>query len=223
MHTLKAKRDITTTHIYFPNNHHDVDFKPATLKYKDKEEKESVGEMATETQEIICGPCDFREISKPAVVWCPTCDEGLCDECSGHHSAAKATRGHKLINSNHYKGMPRIMIEELNKCLEHDENQQLSSLLSKDCSLATVKTSNSTLECDLKIFDNLEAQKLSTTVRTTVSKLKLKQYVQIDRWSTNFVFSDFINITSIVPLPSGQTVMTDYGVRRFCATAFVRT
>ncbi|XP_063412298.1 uncharacterized protein LOC134695053 [Mytilus trossulus] len=355
--------------------------------------------MTTETQEIICGPCDFREIAMPAVVWCPTCDEGLCDECSGHHSAAKATRGHKLINSDHYKEMPRKMIEELNKCTKHDEryelfcpnheihccvqcvkekhanctgvtllnkvienikssamvstitqkldkrldglmklkknrtenidrldkqsselcadfrrmrkemdlvldefentlneqatsvrktqsiivnnsitqicthesiykemhsglqtvlaygsdfqvysaikkieenimnedkktelflknnnglqeinvalecSQQLSALLSKDISLATVRTSNSTLACDLNIFDNLEAQKLSTTNRTAVSELKLKQFFQATSrcWSTNSVPPDFINITSIVPLPSGQTVMTDYG------------
>ncbi|XP_071149511.1 uncharacterized protein [Mytilus edulis] len=352
--------------------------------------------MTTVTQEIRCGPCDFREIAKPAVVWCPSCDEGLCDECSGHHSAAKASRGHKLINSDHYKEMPRKMIEELNKCLEHDEkfelycpnheihccvqcvkekhenctgitllnkvienikssamvstitqqlekrmeglmklkknrtenidriekqsselctdfrrmrkeldlvldefektlneqatavrktqsiivyntiaqigshesvyknmhsalqkvlaygsdfqvysaikkieenimnedkktelflknfhglqeinvalecSQQLSSLLSKDVSLATVTTPNSTLECDLKVFDNTEAQKISTSTRTTVSELKLKQYIQT-RMSAYFMLTTDINITSIVPLPSGQTVITDYG------------
>ncbi|XP_052080403.1 uncharacterized protein LOC127718425 [Mytilus californianus] len=329
--------------------------------------------MTTETQEIICGPCDFREIAKLAVVWCPTCDEGLCDECSGHHRAAKATRGHQFIDSDHYKEMPRKMIEEFNKCPEHDEkyelfcpkhathccvqcvkekhakctgitllkkvienikssvtattimqqiekrmeglskltknrveninridkqsselctdfrrmrkeidlvldefekelseqvisvkntqssivdntiaqiathesvykemysallkvlaygsnfqvysaikkieeklmnedkeielffkndnglqeinialecSQQLSSLLTEDFSLATVRTSNSTLECDLKILDNLEAQNLSTTARTTVSELNIKQYVQTRRSTISYI------------------------------------
>ncbi|CAG2240020.1 unnamed protein product [Mytilus edulis] len=87
--------------------------------------KKSVGIIATETQEIICGPCDFREIAKLAVVWCPTCDEGLCDECSGHHNALKATRSHQLIDRHHYKEMPRKLIEELNKCFEHDEKFEL--------------------------------------------------------------------------------------------------
>ncbi|CAG2240022.1 unnamed protein product [Mytilus edulis] len=99
-------------------------------------------------------------------------------------------------------------LQEIDIALEC--SQQLSSLLSKDVSLATVKTSNSTLECDLKILDNLEAQKLSSTARTTVSELKFKQCVQTKK-SMYMSREKNINISSIVPLPSGQTVITDYG------------
>jgi hypothetical protein len=33
-----------------------------------------------------CGICDVRHISKPSDAWCPECDQGLCVNCTGHHS-----------------------------------------------------------------------------------------------------------------------------------------
>ncbi|CAC5389399.1 unnamed protein product [Mytilus coruscus] len=81
--------------------------------------------MTTEDKEFICGPCDYLQTPKTAVVWCPTCEEGLCHDCSVHHIAGKLTRDHKPINIDHYKEMPRKMIEEVKKCLKHDEIYEL--------------------------------------------------------------------------------------------------
>lgn len=99
--------------------------------------------MTTEDKEFICGPCDYLHTLKTAVVWCPTCEEGLCHDCSVHHTAGKLSRDHKPINIDHYKEMPMQMIEEVKKCLKHDEIYELycpkpqNSLL---CSMRERKT-----------------------------------------------------------------------------------
>ncbi|CAC5389398.1 unnamed protein product [Mytilus coruscus] len=130
--------------------------------------------MTTETQEIICGPCDIREIAKPAVVWCPTCDEGLCDECCGHHRAAKATRGHQFIDSDHYKEMPRKMIEEFNKCSEHDEKYELFCPNHEThCCVQCVKEKHA--KCTgitllNKVIENIKSSAMVSTITQKIEK-----------------------------------------------------
>ncbi|CAG2200590.1 unnamed protein product [Mytilus edulis] len=54
----------------------------------------------------VCGVCDYRHITKPSVVWCSECDEGLCDECKDHHSISKGTRNHDTVSITTYQKLP---------------------------------------------------------------------------------------------------------------------
>lgn len=91
-------------------------------------------------------------------------------------------------------------------------SEQLSSLLTKDVQLGMVYTSCSPLECEFKIPHGQEAQISSANSGTTVSKLKTKTYVQTFQEHLSLSLdSGKTNISSIVILPSGQTVITDNG------------
>lgn len=60
--------------------------------------------MATVTP--VCGICVLRHISKLSVVWCPECDEGLCEECKEHHTLSKSSRYHSVIAVSDYQKLP---------------------------------------------------------------------------------------------------------------------
>ncbi|XP_071121818.1 uncharacterized protein [Mytilus edulis] len=75
--------------------------------------------MASST--YICGICDLRNISKPSTVWCPECDEGLCNACQEHHSLSKATRQHSILPIAEYKKLPSDIIQISQCCCKHDE------------------------------------------------------------------------------------------------------
>ncbi|XP_052065248.1 uncharacterized protein LOC127705039 [Mytilus californianus] len=69
----------------------------------------------------ICGICDLRNISKPSTVWCPECDEGLCNSCQEHHSLSKATRQHSILPIAEYRKLPSDIIQISQSCCKHDE------------------------------------------------------------------------------------------------------
>ncbi|CAG2194884.1 unnamed protein product [Mytilus edulis] len=58
------------------------------------------------TSSPSCGVCDLRHNTKPSIVWCTECDEGLCTECQEHHSLSKASRYHNVIPINEYQKLP---------------------------------------------------------------------------------------------------------------------
>lgn len=91
-----------------------------------------------ETNLTICDICDFRQITKPSVVWCSECDEGLCRECTEHHRISKATRGHSTISIDGYKKLPPTILEITQTCKDHNEKIQIycykhDSLCCKKC------------------------------------------------------------------------------------------
>ncbi|CAC5413521.1 unnamed protein product [Mytilus coruscus] len=77
------------------------------------------------TNWTICGTCDFRHITKPSVFWCSECDEGLCHECTEHHSISKATRGHSTVSIDEYKKLPSTILEITQTCKDHNEKFQI--------------------------------------------------------------------------------------------------
>ncbi|CAG2214014.1 unnamed protein product [Mytilus edulis] len=58
-----------------------------------------------------CGVCDLRHITKPSIVWCTECDEGLCAECQGHHSLSQASRSHSVIPIAAYEKLPADVLK----------------------------------------------------------------------------------------------------------------
>ncbi|XP_076115853.1 uncharacterized protein LOC143083476 [Mytilus galloprovincialis] len=79
--------------------------------------------MATSTNN--CGVCELRHITKPSVVWCTECDEGLCPECQEHHSLSKGTRNHGVIPITEYTKLPAAVLMISQNCSKHDKKYQM--------------------------------------------------------------------------------------------------
>lgn len=68
-----------------------------------------------------CGVCGYRQITKPSVVWCSECDEGLCDECKDHHGISKGTRSHGTVSIAEYQKLPNKVLQLACSCYKHNE------------------------------------------------------------------------------------------------------
>ncbi|CAG2231475.1 unnamed protein product [Mytilus edulis] len=71
-----------------------------------------------------CGVCDLRHITKPCIVWCTECDEGLCSECKEHHSLSKSSRSHSVIPIAEYQKLPADVLKITQYCTSHDKKYQ---------------------------------------------------------------------------------------------------
>lgn len=133
--------------------------------------------MASSTH--ICGKCDLRNISKPSKIWCPECDEGLCNACQEHHSFSKATRQHSIIPIAEYSNLPSDIMQISQSCCKHDEklilyckdhenpccgkcavesHKQCKEIVSLDEIIKNAKTSVSFHETEatlIELFDNI--------------------------------------------------------------------
>ena len=102
-----------------------------------------------------CGICDVRHMSKPSDVWCPECDQGLCVDCTGHHSLSNASRNHSTIPISEYQKLPSFVLEIREFCNEH--NERLQSYCKEHgcpcCRICIVEDHN---ECkDLTVLENV--------------------------------------------------------------------
>ncbi|XP_052065728.1 uncharacterized protein LOC127705449 [Mytilus californianus] len=79
--------------------------------------------MATATK--TCGVCELRHITKPSIVWCSECDEGLCTECKEHHSLSKSSRSHCVISFTEYQKLPADVLKITQYCTKHDKKYQM--------------------------------------------------------------------------------------------------
>lgn len=73
------------------------------------------------SSEKICGSCDVQHITEAAIVWCTTCDEGLCSTCLGHHKINKASRKHETIPINQYASLETFSSRIKQVCEKHDQ------------------------------------------------------------------------------------------------------
>lgn len=136
--------------------------------------------MATNSTTNICSICDFRQVTNPSVIWCSECDEGLCKECTEHHSISKATRGHSTVSIDTYKKLPPSILAITKTCERHNEkfhiycykhdspcckkcivetHNECKELFDIDDAVKDVKSSNAFLEVELtlaEISENLK-------------------------------------------------------------------
>lgn len=68
-----------------------------------------------------CGPCDIQHITKPSIVWCTECEEGLCPQCLKHHTASKASRNHNTMPITEYQELPSDVKKFTENCDKHNE------------------------------------------------------------------------------------------------------
>ncbi|CAC5386092.1 unnamed protein product [Mytilus coruscus] len=141
--------------------------------------------MATSSQS--CGVCDLRLITKPCIVWCTECDEGLCKECYEHHSLSKASRNHIVIPFTDYQKLPTDVLKIIQYCSKH--NKKFEMFCQKHerpcCSKCIVKTHK---ECrdivDLDdVIKNYETPNALSEIEKTLVELaenlqKIRQHQQ---------------------------------------------
>lgn len=72
----------------------------------------------------VCGICDSRHICKTSKVWCSECDEGLCIDCTEHHSRSKGTRNHNTMHIAEYQKLPSYVLDVKEFCQEHKDRFQ---------------------------------------------------------------------------------------------------
>ncbi|CAC5417947.1 unnamed protein product [Mytilus coruscus] len=82
-----------------------------------------------------CGPCEARNTTEIAVVWCIDCDDGLCPSCLEHHEVSKASNKHQTIPVMEFKTLRKQInnhIDDLEsdllKQLEDVSNQNISEI-----------------------------------------------------------------------------------------------
>lgn len=92
----------------------------------------------------LCGVCTLRHISKPSIVWCTECDEGLCTECQEHHSLSKASRAHNTILITEYHKLPPDVLSISQYCDKHNEKYQIYCKIHETpcCSICIVESHN---------------------------------------------------------------------------------
>ncbi|XP_063397170.1 uncharacterized protein LOC134681464 [Mytilus trossulus] len=69
----------------------------------------------------LCGSCEVRHMTEVSIVWCTTCDEGLCITCLEHHKANKASRKHETIPINQYTSIESLSSSIKQECEKHDQ------------------------------------------------------------------------------------------------------
>ncbi|XP_053404874.1 uncharacterized protein LOC128558730 [Mercenaria mercenaria] len=122
------------------------------------------------TEQILCQPCSSKDKQTVADVFCLTCDEFQCTECSNVHTTHAFLRNHKLVNAKEVKTKPvSFDMRGLDQCDEHhkvleffceDENQ----LCCSTCAIVDHR----------KCHSVVEIQKIAGSSASESSKLKVK-------------------------------------------------
>ncbi|XP_071123426.1 uncharacterized protein [Mytilus edulis] len=79
--------------------------------------------MATAAK--TCGVCELRHITKPSIVWCRECDEGLCTKCKEHHSVSKASQSHSVIHIADNRKIPADKLKITQYCSKHNKKYKM--------------------------------------------------------------------------------------------------
>ncbi|XP_053403321.1 uncharacterized protein LOC128558378 [Mercenaria mercenaria] len=120
------------------------------------------------TEQILCQPCSSKDKQTVADVFCSTCDEFQCMDCSNIHKTYAFMKNHKLVKAKDIKEKPvSFDMKGLDQCDEHqkvlkffceDENQ----LCCSTCAIVDHR----------KCHSVVEIQKIAGRSAPTRSKLK---------------------------------------------------
>ncbi|CAC5397743.1 unnamed protein product [Mytilus coruscus] len=122
---------------------------------------------------ILCGPCEYRHVTKKAEFWCSVCEEGLCNDCHGHHSAIKSTRDHEIMSIKSYKSLTKGMLSVNAECDLHNEKFELYCPSHEiHCCVNCVNTKHTHCTGVTLLKKVVQNIKSSTSLSSTVSILK---------------------------------------------------
>ncbi|VDI08484.1 Hypothetical predicted protein [Mytilus galloprovincialis] len=113
------------------------------------------------SSEKICGSCDVQHITEADIVWCTTCDEGLCSTCLGHQ-ARHAKKSVNMLDIERGFGEIGKTLEKL----QHNRQQNIDTI--KDDKKTISITIRALKERLTKRLDEMEA-KILTALDTNVS------------------------------------------------------
>lgn len=113
------------------------------------------------SSEKICGSCDVQHITEADIVWCTTCDEGLCSTCFGHQ-ARHAKKSVNMLDIERGFGEIGKTLEKL----QHNRQQNIDTI--KDDKKTISITIRALKERLTKRLDEMEA-KILTALDTNVS------------------------------------------------------
>ncbi|XP_053392211.1 zinc-binding protein A33-like [Mercenaria mercenaria] len=121
-------------------------------------------------EQVLCQPCSSNDKQTVADVFCSTCDEFQCTECSNVHTTHAFLRNHKLVKAKEVKTKQIAFdMKGLDQCDEHhkvleffceDDNQ----LCCSTCAIVDHR----------KCHSVVEIQTMAERSASTSSKLKIK-------------------------------------------------
>ncbi|CAC5387700.1 unnamed protein product [Mytilus coruscus] len=127
------------------------------------------------TQSPVCSICDLRHIPKPSVVWCPECDEGLCEDCKEHHTLSKSSKNHSVIAASDYQKLPFDILKTTLICSEHNEQYKMYCKIHESpcCRRCISENHNSCIEiCPLEdVIHNVKTSSAFQEVEQTLKEV----------------------------------------------------
>ncbi|XP_045201731.2 E3 ubiquitin-protein ligase TRIM17-like [Mercenaria mercenaria] len=148
-------------------------------------------------KKILCQPCSRKNTQTVAEVFCSTCDEFQCTECSNVHTTHVFLRNHKLVNAKEVKTKPgSIDMKGLDRCDEHQKVLEFfcegeNQLCCSTCAIVVHRKCHSVVEIqriagrsvstrsELKVKLQEAREKAVTVVKyTKLSKERLDQDVK---------------------------------------------
>ncbi|XP_053404879.1 zinc-binding protein A33-like [Mercenaria mercenaria] len=122
------------------------------------------------TEQILCQPCSNKGKQTVADVFCSTCDEFQCTECSNVHTTHAFLRNHKLVNAKEVK--TKQVAFDMNGFDQCDEHQNVLEFFCGDenqlcCSTCAIVDHR-------KCHSVVEIQKIAGKSASASSKSKVK-------------------------------------------------
>ncbi|XP_071123713.1 uncharacterized protein [Mytilus edulis] len=152
-----------------------------------------------------CGICSSRHVSKPSVVWCPHCDEGLCQDCIEHHSLSKATRNHKTVPFDEYHKLPSFIANINLHCDEHNEKYQLfckehNEVLCRKCAISAKHVECKEMFPVEDVIQNAKTSVTFTEIESSFQEMKenLKLILEDRQTNISSLFGSKQKIESLI-------------------------
>ncbi|CAG2254824.1 unnamed protein product [Mytilus edulis] len=155
----------------------------------------------------VCGICDFKHVTKPSVVWCSECDEGLCDDCKEHHSISKASREHDTVPIGDYQNLPTEVLQVAQSCRKHNQKYQIFCKIHdcpccKKCVIDEHNECKEFVDIDDVIKNKDKQAQLIIPVAKSIDDLTLTLVQSINTYSQE--------VRGCTMLPDGRMVFTCY-------------
>ncbi|XP_053404890.1 E3 ubiquitin-protein ligase TRIM39-like [Mercenaria mercenaria] len=128
-------------------------------------------------EQVMCQPCSSKDKQREADVFCSSCDEFQCLDCSNIHETYAFMKNHKLVNAKDIKEKPvSFDMKGLDQCEQHhkvfeffceDENQ----LCCSTCAIVDHRKCHSVVEIQMVVGRSASA---SSEVKVKLQEVREK-------------------------------------------------
>ena len=117
--------------------------------------------------DTFCDLCQARHITKPATVFCPQCEEAMCDICRDHHQTSKFLKSNQTIPVEEYIKLPPFIRQIKQYCEEHgDIFEFICPIHDALCCKRCIKSTHNKCEDYTLIEDLLKTSSSSTALES---------------------------------------------------------